>query len=66
MSARGAAQRLQFRSILRLPRPVRRRMAGEQPEVDGRTLDLDITLLAKVTRGYRGDAPSLKSARAGE
>ena len=40
MSARGAAQRLQFTSILRLPRPVRRRMAGEQPEVDGRILPI--------------------------
>ena len=66
MSARGAVERLQFSAVLRLPRPVRRRIAGPQPEVDGRTLDLDITLLAKLTSRYAGDAPSLRSARAGE
>ena len=59
MSARGAVERLQFSAVLRLPRPVRRRMAGPQPEVDGRTLDLDINLLPKLTSRYRGDAPSL-------
>jgi acetyl esterase len=41
-------------------------MAGEQPEVDGRTLDVDIALLAKLTARHRAGSLSVESVRAGE
>jgi len=41
-------------------------MAGPPLEIDGRTLDLDTTLLARLLEGRRSDPPTVKSARRGE
>lgn len=66
MSIRGAVQRLQLEAMLKVPRPLRRRIAGDQPEIDGRILDLDITLLAKLTARRRTGGFDVARARSSE
>ena len=49
-----------------MPRPLRRRIAGDRPRIDGRTLDPDIALVAARTARFFGDHLEVEKARAGE
>ena len=46
----GSARGIGARSILRLPRPVLRRLAGSPVVIDGRTLDPEMQVLLRVQR----------------
>ena len=46
----GSARGIGARSILRLPRPVLRRLAGSPIVIDGRTLDPEMQVLLRVQR----------------